>query len=70
MALTITKDALDAMTAAQKEAVLRLYNDRVKEVAVSKGLFDLPDGYLTFAQHYEGSGSIYGGIAPNGDVST
>lgn len=70
MSLTLTPEAMEAMTFAQKFALLRLHNQRVADIRVQKGGFDLPNGYLAFGQRYLEGAIIYGGIAPNGDVST
>lgn len=66
----LTREAMAAMTVEQRDALVRIANDRVKSVGVQKGGLDLPDGYLAFRQDYPTGTPIYGGIAPNGDVST
>lgn len=70
MSLTLTPEAMETMTLDQKSALVRLHTQRVADIRVQKGGFDLPDGYLAFGQRYEEGVIIYGGIAPNGDVST
>ena len=68
---SVTKEAMTVMTIAQRDALVRLANDAVDHIGVQKGGFDLPEGYLAFRQKYaDHSSPIYGGIAPNGDVST
>lgn len=66
----ITKPAMQTMTTEQCGALARLMTDRVAGISVAKGALDLPEGYVEFQQRYEEGVIIYGGIAPNGDVST
>lgn len=68
-------EAVAAATTDQAAAILRiLRNANVTNINVVKAGFDLPEGYLGFRYDYDSgfapAGSIYGGIAPNGDVST
>lgn len=67
---SVTKEALEIMTLEQRDSAVRLANDAVDHVVIQKGGFDLPEGYLAFIQKYADNRPIYGGIAPNGDVST
>lgn len=63
--------AIEHCTVEQFEALKHMADSSVRKgIHVMKGGFDLPDGYLTFRYDYKDGGSIYGGIAPNGDVST
>jgi hypothetical protein len=67
--LEISKSALESATPDQLESIWHLL---LKFPKVSVGLagFDLPTGYLAFVETYENGMNIFGGIAPNGDVST
>lgn len=67
---TITSQALEIMTIPQRDALIRLANERVQNVSVQRGGFDLPEMYLAFRQDYKEGTPIFGGISPNGDVST
>lgn len=66
----ITREAMEVLTPEQRDALLHIAGARVAGVTVQKGGFDLPDGYLAFGQRYEEGVIIYGGIAPDGAVST
>lgn len=67
--IRFTLVAFDACTIGQKAAIRRLAeNAEVVEVMQD---FSLPAGYLAFRQKYNSeTKSIYGGISPEGDVST
>lgn len=66
-----TVEALDAATDEQIDAVARLLRgDSSAAMDVHEGGFGLPNGYLAFRLDYEGGGSMYGGIDPDGSVST
>jgi hypothetical protein len=67
--LEITKTALDIVTTEQREAIWQLLTSFTK-VTVGVGGFDLPDGYLTFVEEYSNGTMVYGGIAPDGRIST
>jgi hypothetical protein len=68
--IEMTRDALEIMTPEQQQSILRL-SDEQHLVVVGRGMFDLPQGYLSFRSEYLPAGSsIYGGIAPDGQVST
>lgn len=67
---TLTREAMEVMTPDQRVALVRIASERVAGITVQKGGFDLPDGYLAFGQRYEEGVIIYGGIAPDGAVST
>jgi hypothetical protein len=71
-AIVITRQAIDIITREQCDALVRLSeSDKLDKVVVSTGsTLDLPDGYLAFRQDWKTGQPIYGGIAPNGDVST
>jgi hypothetical protein len=43
---------------------------RWSRVLVGHGTFDLPEGYITVQLYYASGLRIYGGISPEGDVST
>lgn len=61
------------VTDAQAAAIIRLArSEGCTNVLLGPGGFDLPAGYITFRQTYRygDGGSIYGGIAPDGAVST
>lgn len=46
-------------------------NKTLEKIHVHTGGFDLPQGFLTFVQQFAApAGNIYGGISPNGDIST
>ena len=70
--IVITREAIDIITRDQCEALVRLSeSDKLDKLVVTKGdTLSLPDGYLAFRQDWETGQPIYGGIAPNGDVST
>ncbi len=72
--ITISPEARATMTDEQWEAIKRMLNHpSVESLRIMKGGFDLPDGYITFQQIYPsslGATSTYGGIAPDGSVST
>lgn len=57
-------------TPGQIAALVHLVGE-AHHVHVTKGMFDLPEGYLSFRQDYaSGNGTVYGGIGPDGSVST
>jgi hypothetical protein len=63
-----TTRALERVTPEQIEAIKRLtYGNHKVELGVT---FDLPEGYLFFVQSHLNGRQIYGGISPEGDVST
>lgn len=68
----VTKEAFAIMTEPQAKAVARLMEpNALDRLVVQAGFMELPDGYLGFVQFFDDdSQPIYGGIAPNGDVST
>ena len=74
MDIRFTREALKVVTPKQIEAL----NFLCREVSgtlciqVSVGGFDLPDGYLSLRRIYRDPmlDTIYGGISPEGDVST
>jgi hypothetical protein len=66
---SLSKEAIEICTEDQLEAICRLMADK-HTITVHKAGFDLPDGYLTFILKYESGSTIYGGISPEGDVST
>jgi len=69
-----TREAFGIMTNEQREAIVYLADNPsglLDRVVVQAGSFGLPDGYLSFAQHWtDGRQPIIGGIAPDGAVST
>lgn len=70
--VTFAPNTLQLATPEQIDAVTYMASSEArKSVAVFPNSFDLPDGYLTFWYEYQdGSQKIYGGIAPDGSVST
>lgn len=70
----LTHEALSTVTPEQIRALIRLLNtEHTAQMTVTKGGFDLPDGYLAFRLDYADPGngtSIFGGIDPEGSVST
>jgi hypothetical protein len=70
-----TREALKALTLRQHQTLLRLAeNESYALVDVyASNPFDLPAGYLAVRMDYTekvGSGSVYGGISKDGDLST
>lgn len=71
MQIEMTRDAFKAMTPEQKEAILRLTEKDEAAIEVTRGHpLGLPADYLAFVLRYPSHGSMNGGIAGNGDVST
>lgn len=69
--IQLTREAFGAMTQEQKNAILHLAGGEVDYIEVTKqNPFGLPKDYLAFQLRYTSGNSMYGGIAPNGDVST
>lgn len=70
--IRFTQPALEAATRLQNVALAELAKaETVTNVDVVKGALDLPEGYLAFRVDYNGnSSSMYGGVAPDGAVST
>jgi hypothetical protein len=68
----MTQEAFNTMTTAQKKSIdVLLNNPKLENVVVQKGGFDLPNNYLCFTMHWTDHGQpIYGGISPQGQVST
>lgn len=70
-----TREALEIITPAQIEAVIRLMSE-YHEIEVRKAFgFSLPEGWLEFELRYYNSkgeitGAIEGGISPEGDTHT
>ena len=73
-AVAFTSGAIKICTAPQLQAIKRIaVKPAIELVDVHVGGFDLPEGYLTFRIDYPNRGiysTIYGGISPEGDVST
>lgn len=67
-----TYEALHTMTRQQCVELDRIgyVNDNVIFVVVQRGGFDLPADYLTVRIEYRDGSSIYGGISPEGVLST
>jgi hypothetical protein len=69
-----TTQALESTTLAQRDALVRLCRqnetDTIRGIDVQLGGFDLPDGYLAFRCDYINGQPMYGGISPEGEVST
>jgi hypothetical protein len=70
--IEFSKAALERSTIAQINAVCRMadHTTGTTRVDVITGTSDLPGGYVTFTRHYRDGAKIYGGIAPDGSVST
>jgi hypothetical protein len=72
--ILMTPEALKVMTIEQKGAILYLCDNLgLDEIMVTKGdSLNLPEGYLAFVEKWKAPdvSPIYGGIAPNGLVST
>jgi hypothetical protein len=66
-----TELALESLTREQKEALVVLVRGlKVRGIDVQAGGFDLPDGYVAFRVDYVDGQPMYGGISPEGEVST
>ena len=71
MNLKMSKEAVDAMTHEQHQAIRGLLENEHNLIVTKAAPFDLPEGYLAFSStHVPSSSVIYGGIAPDGRVST
>jgi hypothetical protein len=69
--VNMTKQACDIATTEQMSALARLHNSSIDFITVQRGGLGLSDSYLAFAVHYiDGSTPMYGGIDPEGRVST
>ena len=68
--ITFTADALKIATVNQLSQVVYLAGPHCESVKVTKGTFDLPDGYLSFLQIMNGGNRVVGGIDPDGRAST
>ena len=69
--ITFTGEAFNAMSLGQLDALKRIVsNEKIEQITVQNGGLGLPEGYLAFIQVYTSEGTIYGGISPQGDVST
>lgn len=68
----LTQQACEKATVAQMQALARILDSpTVQRIDVTGAGFDLPSGYLTFRVDYnQGSSPMYGGISPEGEVST
>ena len=64
-----TIQGIERVTQPQIEAIRRFTENRHKvEVGIA---FDLPEGYVCFVStHYPSGNQVYGGISPEGEVST
>lgn len=60
--------ALSRLTPAQRDALVRL-DDARNEISVSTA-WDLGEGWICFNLTYPSGTTIYGGIDPQGEVST
>lgn len=72
MEITFTDAGLAQMSIDQHNALLAMIGrwKTMSALRVMKGGFDLPDGYLMFEQKFQAGDSIWGGISPEGRVST
>ena len=68
--IRLSFEAAEMITEPQIRAAAKLTGGGKNLVEVFAGTFDLPQGYVTFWQNYESGGRIYGGISPEGEVST
>jgi hypothetical protein len=69
--LRINDAALKNMSSEQLSAIKGLVCNKHKVHITLSNPFDLPEGYLAFRSEHVPSGqAIYGGIAPDGSVST
>lgn len=71
--VAFTREAIQICTEAQLFAISEMStNSSFILIDVhAAGPFDLPSGYLTFRADYkDATGSIYGGVSPEGDIST
>jgi len=68
--INMTKSACEICTTKQLRELAHMHGDRPILIFVQKAGFELPNGYLSFRLKYDPNNSIYGGIAPDGSVST
>lgn len=69
--ISITQEALNTATDEQVAAIARVARpDSVVEVTVQRAGLGLPEDYLAFNYKYSDGYTIYGGIDPEGRVST
>lgn len=70
MKIVFTTESLKTMTDQQRDAICYLAGPHSTLVDVKQGTSDLPAGYLTFWVTYNNGNKVYGGISPEGSVST
>jgi len=69
--VVISKEAWDTMTPDQVIAIGRLLENEHRVHVTKASPFDLPERWLSFrTDHIPSKAAIYGGIAPDGQVST
>jgi len=69
--IRFTVQALECLTTKQAEALARLARGvEVRGIDVQFGGFDLPNGYVGFRVDYVDGQPMYGGVSPEGEVST
>jgi hypothetical protein len=69
--VTLTKEALTLLTPEQKDKLVALFKaGHIEQIAVMAGSFDLPEGYVTVWMTYNTGNKIFGGISPEGELST
>jgi len=71
--ITFNERSLAQMTPEQHKALMSMcerFSKTLLRLKVMTGGFDLPQGYLTFVQEFAEKHTIYGGISPEGRVST
>lgn len=71
--ITFNERSLAQMTAEQHKAIMQMnerFGKTLLRLRIMVGGFDLPQGYLTFIQEFEEKRMIYGGISPEGSIST
>lgn len=69
--ILFSQTALDMVTPEQLESIRYMARPETNTVHIhcTAGALGLPSDYITFRREFKDN-SIYGGIAPNGDVST
>jgi len=68
--INFTKEALGLMTESQRDTIRNMCDgDAIDNIDASVA-FDLPTGYLALWLRYKTGNNIYGGLSPEGDLST
>ena len=67
----LTQQACEIATKPQMRKLAHLLSGEwVTGITATAAGFDLPPGYLNVRIDYDGRSPIYGGISPEGDLST